>query len=278
MNKLITIASLAFAMLCASAAFANHQWGNYHWERSTNPLDKALGDNVTSQWYDSLLLSQQDWDASSVLSVSIGSGGVKNAKRCSVKNGSIEICNERYGYNGWLGVATITISGDHITSGSVKLNDSYFDTQTYDTPAWRNSVMCQEIGHIWGLGHNDEDFATTTGTCMDYSTDPELNQHPDAHDYEMLEQIYSHLDAPQVDGGSGGCNPRSPKCNANGNPRVVAEEVLELIDMSGPAQWGRLVSEHGPQEVFELDFGGGNKIITFVTWTLETAAGPHDTH
>jgi hypothetical protein len=41
--------------------------------------------------------------------------------------------------------------------------------------------------------------------------------------------------------------------------------------MNGPAQWGRLVSEHGPQEVYELDFGGGRKVITFVTWTLERA-------
>ncbi|MCK5499521.1 MAG: hypothetical protein KAI77_09980, partial [Gammaproteobacteria bacterium] len=26
-----------------------------------------------------------------------------------------------------------------------------------------------------------------------------------------------------------------------------------------------------PQEVYELDFGGGCKVITFVTWTLERA-------
>lgn len=277
MTKMTRIASLVTgiaSLLFACASFADNKWATYHWERSSNPLAKELGDNTTSQWYDSLIMSWQDWDSSSALDLTIASGGVKNPKRCTAKNGRIEICNARYGFNGWLGVASITVSGGHITSGVVKLNDSYFDSSTYDTPAWRNSIMCQEIGHIWGLHHNDEDFNTTNGTCMDYSSNPEPNQHPDLHDYQMLEEIYAHLDSNGDDGGSSGCNPRSPKCNAGG----VAAKVLGLIDMAGPAQWGRLISEHGPQEVFELDFGGGNKITTFVTWTLERAGGPHDTH
>jgi len=43
------------------------------------------------------------------------------------------------------------------------------------------------------------------------------------------------------------------------------------MNANGPAQWGRLISAHGPQEVYEMDFGGGRKILTHVTWTLERA-------
>lgn len=275
MIKLTRFASLVMGMMIiASPSIANNTWGNYHWERSSNPLVKDLGDNTTSQWSDSLLMSWYDWDQSDALELLIGPGGVKNPKRCAARNGGIEICNARYGFNGWLGLASITVSGGHITSGVVKLNDSYFDTSTYGTPEWRNSVMCQEIGHIWGLGHQDENFNNAPLlSCMDYSNPPW--EHPNDHDYQTLSDIYTgHVDISDDTSEPKGCNPKSPKCNAGG----VAEEVLALIDMAGPAQWGRLLSEHGPQEVFELDLGGGNKVITFVTWTLDRANGPHDTH
>ena len=40
------------------------------------------------------------------------------------------------------------------------------------------------------------------------------------------------------------------------------------IDFETPAQWGRLVrsSRQGRTEVYELDFGGGHKVFTFVIW------------
>jgi len=43
------------------------------------------------------------------------------------------------------------------------------------------------------------------------------------------------------------------------------------LDFENAGNWGRLVGEsrsHG-QSVYELDFGGGHKVFTFVTWTLE---------
>jgi hypothetical protein len=39
--------------------------------------------------------------------------------------------------------------------------------------------MCQEVGHTFGLDHQDENFNNTNlGTCMDYTNDPSTNQHP----------------------------------------------------------------------------------------------------
>jgi hypothetical protein len=273
-------ASLAFA---SSIAIANHSWGNYHWERSQNPLQKELQFNLSGSWPDHFHVAVSDWHQSTVLSLSSKPGNVKSLRRCSPKRGEIQVCNEAYGFNGWLGIAGISVSGEHIESGYVKVNDSYFNSSAYNTPAWRQSVMCQEIGHIWGLGHNDENFNNPpTGTCMDYSVDPTANQHPDTHDYAMLESIYAHLDGGGgTDGGEddSGCNPRSPKCNAGARPsNDVANRILGDISMKGPKQWGRLISGHGPIETFELDLGNGRKILTTVTWTLERANGSHDDH
>ena len=95
-----------------------------------------------------------------------------------------------------LGVAQIRLSGAHISQGTVKLNDTYFNTAQYNTPAWRNLVSCQEVGHTFGLDHQDENFDNANlGTCMDYTNDPSTNQHPNQHDYDELETIYSHNDS-----------------------------------------------------------------------------------
>ena len=50
-------------------------------------------------------------------------------------------------------LAQIWVSGKPITQGATKVNNTYFDTPTYDTSAWRNLVMCQEVGHTLGLDH-----------------------------------------------------------------------------------------------------------------------------
>jgi len=263
----VTIAGLAFSVV----SLGNHSWGNYHWERGSNPLKLNLGDNVNNVWYSHLEAATADWKTSTVLDLAIidGNGG----RRCKPSTGAVEICNGSYGNNGWLGIAGISVSGDHIQSGYVKLNDTYFDTSTYDTPAWRQMVTCQEIGHIFGLAHQDENFSNSNlGTCMDYTSYPDSNQSPNQHDYDQLADIYGHLDGSSGGGGDtgggGGCfPPNSKKCNG----ALPAADILAQIDMDGPAQWGRLVSAHGPMEVYELDFGGGRKIITHVTWTLEAA-------
>jgi hypothetical protein len=225
---------------------------------------------VDSTWAWYLSSSSEYWSASAVLDTEVVPGSTK-PKPCKAKDGNVQICNAGYGFNGWLGIASISVSGDHITAGVVKLNDSYFDASTYDTPEWRQFVMCQEIGHTFGLDHQDENFDNENlGTCMDYTSDPASNQQPNDHDYAELETIYGHLDVTSGGGGSdeggSGCNPRAPWCNG-----ASAADILSTTEMNGPAQWGRLVSEHGPQEVYELDFGRGRKVITFVTWTPERA-------
>ncbi|NOR70016.1 MAG: hypothetical protein GQ532_10050, partial [Methylomarinum sp.] len=137
-------------------------------------------------------------------------------------------------------------------------------------------VMCQEIGHAFGLGHQDEGFNNgNLNTCMDYINDPDSNQHPNSHDYSMLESIYNHLES--ADSGGGDCNPRNPNCRPNANiPSFVSD-----MEFQGPGpdpQWGNLVqrSMDGHQEVYVLDLGRGNKVITHVTWVESRNRSHHD--
>ncbi len=173
------------------------------------------------------------------------------------------MCSNRYGFNGWLGVAQIWLSGRHITQGTVKVNDSYFNTATYNTPAWRQMVMCQEIGHTFGLDHQNETFGNANlGTCMDYTNDPDgsiknqlSNEHPNDHDYLELEAIYKHADTTA-----------SVQSASRGSPSPTGE--ANRSTGIGTAEWGRLIrsTNGGRTERFELDLGNGHKVVTFVIW------------
>ena len=243
------------------AVNANHAWGNYHWARSSNPLSLQIGDNVTATWDAHLSAAVADWDASSVLSLAVAPGQARG--KCRPTSGRIEVCNDFYGNNGWLGIAQIWVSGDHITQATTKVNDTYFSSAPYNTPDWRQFVMCQEVGHDFGLGHQDEAFDNPNlGSCMDYTNDPTRNDgqgnnlHPDTHDFDQLMSIYTHLDS---SGGGGGCNPRSPNCTSGNNG-------LPGSDFDTPGEWGQLVRAEGRIAVYERDFGNANRVVTFVIW------------
>lgn len=214
MGKLLAlVGAAALALGVVGTALANHSWGSYHWERSANPLVLSVGDNVNSTWDGYLNDAIADWDASSVLSLSKVNGGTTPAT-CAPTSGRAEVCNAAYGSTGWLGIAQIwATKGSHITQATTKVNDTYFNQAQYNTAPWRRLVMCQEVGHDFGLDHQDENFSNANlGTCMDYTNDPDgppSNEHPNAHDYAQLESIYAHLDG---SGGGKPCNPRKPTC------------------------------------------------------------------
>ena len=246
-------------VLFASAVFAeieNHSWNGYHWARQSNPFNLKIGDNVSSVWDSYLVTTTSDWSQSTVLNMNIVAGQAKS-RNCRPTNGRVEVCNSTYGNNGWLGVAQVWINGSHITQGTVKLNDTYFNTPTYNTTAWRNLVSCQEVGHTIGLDHQDTNFNNPNlGTCMDYTNDPSTNQHPNQHDYDELQTIYSHLDSFTT-------------------VLEARPAAMDQIDLSGPGQWGQLLREKGRTGLYELDFGGGHKVFTFVIWADEDGGRDH---
>ncbi len=236
---LVVTAFAALAVFVGTAS-ASHAWGNYHWARTSNPFALKLGDNVSSGWDAHLGTTSSDWSKSTVLDTSIVTGG-STGKRCRATAGRVEVCNSTYGKNGWLGVASIWASGDHITQATVKLNDTYFNTAKYNTPAWRNLVMCQEVGHTFGLDHQDENFNNANlNTCMDYTNDPTSNQHPNQHDYDQLVTVYTHLDT----------------------TTTIAANASFLPDAVPSFAPAHRVSE----SVYRTDFGDGRSLVTHVFW------------
>jgi hypothetical protein len=214
MWKVLAIVGVAAVSLAVvGTALANHAWGNYHWSRASNPLSLDVGNNVNQGWDGYLNDAISDWSASSVLELTKVSGGTTGST-CAPTSGRIEVCNAAYGNTGWLGVAQIWVKRSHITQATTKVNDTYFNTAQYNTAPWRRLVMCQEVGHDFGLDHQDENFDNPNlGTCMDYTSDPDgppSNEHPNAHDYEQLESIYAHLDG--SGGGGSGCHGHNPNC------------------------------------------------------------------
>ena len=284
--KIALLISLAFAAFPAFT-YANHSWNGYHWARTSNPFTLQLGDNVgdgnsASLWAGYLTRASDHWSNSlspwaHVLDTIVVDGNnLTNLRKCPPTSGRVEVCNYKYGTNGWLGVAQIWLASGHIYQGTVKLNDSYFNNSRYpkyNSTPWRNLVICQEVGHTFGLDHQDENFGNTNiGTCMDYTNDPDGtlanpdqadNEYPNGHDYEELASIYSNLDSTTTVGQtvqSGAGKGKLP-------PALTGTDNDEPVQL-GTAQWGKLIksTNNGHTELYELDLGHGHKILTHVIW------------
>ena len=274
MKKIIMLSVLALSFgSLVPAVSADHSWGGYHWARTSNPFTLKVGDNVSSKWDSYLDEAISDWSASSVLDLTKIVGSTR-PRTCKAKTGQIEVCSERYGNNGWLGLAQIWVSGSHITKAVAKVNDTYFNTSTYNKPAWRRLVMCQEIAHDFGLDHQDEEFNNANlGSCMDYTNDPDgglggavsddpSNEYPNAHDFEQIESIYAHLDDTTTIGQT-----NSGPGRFAGVPGIKGVD-LQDIDLDNPSAWGRAIRQdaRGRNSLHVRDLGRGEKVFTFVTW------------
>lgn len=226
---------------------ASHSWNNYHWARQNNPFSLKLSSNLSASWQPYLAVSSTDWSASSVIDTKIITG-TKYPKTCRPTAGRVEVCNAKFGSNGWLGLAQVWISASHITQGTVKMNDTYMTVAPYNTNEEKTHVMCQEIGHTFGLGHQDVTGAAV-GTCMDYSNDIG-SQHPNQHDYAELEQIYAHTDS-----------------TTTVDTVTTSSAAAEKSDLNNKQNWGRRVfrSRSGLLEVHEREFSDGSKLLTTVT-------------
>jgi hypothetical protein len=241
MRRLLVVVVIATlgAGASVSPAAASHSWGDYHWARTANPFTIQLGDNVSSAWDSYLGTAAADWSrdtAGNPLNATVVAGATR-PRPCRAQNGHVEVCATTYGNNGWLGLAQIWVTSDgHIVKGVAKMNDTYYSLPKYNTPEWRGAVMCQEIGHTFGLDHQDEsgeDFHT----CMDYASNPDGdNMHPNTHDYEQLATIYAHLDS------------------------------TTTIASSLSAGASGIVGTRVDGSTFVKRFADGSRLITFVVW------------
>ena len=268
--KKILIAVLG-AVVFSSASYADNFWGPpYHWARTTSSFDLTIINSTTSDWDYYVTSATSNWSTSSSVLNMIeveGSTAKKTRRRCKGGSGKVRVCNLAYGWNGWLGIAGISIDSlNHITTGYTKFNDTYFSTSYYDNPEWKMSVACQELGHNVGLGHQDEDFYNQSlFSCMDYQVPP--YEYPNAHDFQQLGSIYGHLDSyttlpdagSDPDSGSGGsCNaPPNKGCNKGESP-----------GHNGDIGWGMSLGRRGQGETFIRVDPDGTRHITHVTWAI----------
>ena len=250
MKRVTVVLSVAAVCVGAGAtpAFANHSWGGYHWARTTNPFTIKLGDNLASGWKSYLQTASSDWTASTVMDTTIVPGQAN--RRCRPTSGRVEVCNGSYGQNGWLGLAQIWLSSSgHIRQGTVQVNDTYFALSQYNFTTERLHVMCQEVGHTFGLDHQDTSGASLN-TCMDYyrntSNSDTKSTHPNKHDYDELALIYQHLDSTTAIGSE----PAGPA----GDPPVNLPGAREAV--------------------YATRLADGGQLLTFVFWANPVTSAP----
>jgi hypothetical protein len=242
---------------------ATHSWGGYHWARTTPQFTLKLGNNMTAaDWRSYLAQTSLDWNSGNSAVLTAVVAGTSN-KRCAMVAGTTQVCNGTYGNNGWLGLASINITGGvHITQGSAKMNDTYFNTATYNNPNEKLHVVCQEVAHTFGLDHQSTD-GSSQNSCMDYFSNTGVNAtstlstKPNAHDFEELNIIYAHLDT----------------TTTVASLAALAASASEVSD--DPNSWGQLVkqSANGRSSTYERYEWDGSKTLTHVYWTLEAVAG-----
>lgn len=266
---------VASAVLAATPVLATHSWGGYHWATTGSGLTVKVNTAVTSAWTSYVGTAISDWESSRYLALTAQTTSGVNPKTCNPIAGQVLVCSAAYGQRGWLGIASIWLSNGHIVQGTTKLNDTYYAFDFYNTPAWRAAVACQEIGHDFGLDHQDEIFDNVNlGSCMDYSRNPAggvyngfdygpNNEHPDKHDYDQLKIIYNHDDGYT-----------SATASTNFGIREVGKAAPPVISSAGsgdsPAEWGRAIryDAQGRPNVFEKDLAPGQKVLTHVFWAI----------
>ena len=292
------------------AVLADHSWGTYHWARTSNPFNLKVGNNMTGSWPGYYSAAIADWNCDfnpdtnsckqkrTVLNLITVPGS--SGKRCNAVSGTVQVCNGKYGYNGWLGLATIWLASgtDHITQGTTKMNDSYFSLSTYNNPNEKRHVVCQEVGHTFGLDHQDESGADFN-TCMDYFSNTGVNAtnthsiKPNAGDYdELLCKYVSSSDAANYVDSAGNTlvyghtitsttGTHTHSCTVAGHldstntaaASIASSPAGKGADTDDPNEWGTLVSQsaNGRSSTYERYEADGSTRITHVYWTVEAA-------
>ncbi|MEO6325501.1 MAG: hypothetical protein ABIT01_14690 [Thermoanaerobaculia bacterium] len=297
LKNVLSLTTLAVLFAAAVPADATHGWSSYHWPRSctTCPAvitvyDSTLTTNTgwpthlnRSVFGDSANPNTTDrrgWNDSGVLTLSITAGGNSSTTRsaCSPVTGALRVCNYTYGTStGWLGLAQInTVSGStsHIAWGTAKMNDSYFASGYPSTE--KRHVMCQEVGHDFGLGHTSEN-GSSQNTCMDYysntGTSDWTSTGPNQHDFDQL-KTQSHWSGAPVR------PPTVPLVS-----RAPSDFDRDLGDLNDESQWGEAVEfdSEGRGVVYErilgIDKDGDeHAIMTHVYWAdpLVPVDGPRE--
>lgn len=249
------------ALMLTAPAIADNTWGNYHWGREDDgEFELVINNHMTAdydQFFEEVL---DDWEDSGVLEFEDVDKPDDSYSRydCAAHEGQITVCNYEYGFYGWVGLAGIWIDKhNHIVAGYTLMNDSYLNLPLYQELGWKKGVLCQELGHDFGLDHQDESFGNDPlFTCMDYQR--ELHPTPNQHDYDVLAAMYDHEDA--YDSFMGEDDDGDHDHDQDDDDAVGAD-----IGMDSTV-WGTSLGREGDAEVFLRAYPDGSKVLTHVLW------------
>jgi len=257
------VAVVAFCALIPAPADATHSWAS-HWRRTAGVRNIPVRRFLSSIWISRYNTAMADWRKAAMTKIKpyTLTTGAQNPN-CPMVAGQISACDGNYGATGWGGYAQIWWDGSgHALYGRALQNNYYFSGSSATTVAWRQHIICQEIGHLFGLGHvNEIQNNRNTGSCMDYTNDPDggsggasssdpNNMHPNAHDYAIVNARHNHI---------GFIFPEAARDTPM--PQAVRD-----YDKKRLGQFGRLVysANDGLTERFEEHFPGGWGVATWV--------------
>jgi len=171
------------AVFCAAivlgqplGTLASHRWGCWKYaDANINFYNGASGDYYNIYREEALTDSNSWSNYTDINLTSVSSSGTTD---------HVNVYNGYYGSNGWLGIAEIRgYSGCTVRNGRARLNQSYLDNGSYSRTN-KKHVACQEVGHLFGLGHN----RSSSTTCMN---DTILSApQPNSHDQSLINSIY----------------------------------------------------------------------------------------
>jgi hypothetical protein len=174
-----------------NSPFDFNLWG--HAGRRCQGLELSVIDNLDEKWVPYFQQAIKDWERGDpdVLSLSVSKASVHDPD-CEFVTGSMVVCNGDYGNTDWIGLNQVMIRDDRIIASVALMNDYHLDRMSVEA---KQSTMCHELGHGFGLGHWDENFWNRDmGNCMDYTNTHENNQLPDRSNFLFLERMYGSLD------------------------------------------------------------------------------------
>jgi hypothetical protein len=261
MSGIRNLCAAAIALCLATAANASSKstdtYVESNWFRTTDELPIQINHTVTEEWLPAVEAASVEWNKSDRINSPL-LFGFSNVDKCSGISGTIQICSAPYGTNGWLGIARIVISGDHIAYGVAKLNDTYFVNAEYNESNWRQWILCRQLGHIYGLTlQNNAQFDQQQSSCMQGKAQGPEQTKPNISDFSALTKQYAEPDAFAKNIGI------SLRDSAAG---LNESEIIEQ-----PKYWGNVVhyDAAGRPDIYEKLVTPSRKVTTMVIWAKD---------
>ena len=262
---------MATYALVPTPTLASHgNWGGiYHWPRTTSAIqDIPIDEYHSSAWLTRYATAVADWRKPALTRIrikhSLNGTPKSGVSGCPKRTGRISSCDGFYGNTGWLGYGGFAAIGSHVVYGISWVNNTYYANSFYNNVPWRQLVICQEIGHALTLGHvNVINNNVNTGSCMDYTNDPDgggaygpSNMHPNSHDYTTLNTRHNHVGVLLPGFGA----EHSEPAELSASPALMEFSPKRISDM------GRLVSitDGGRTEQYVKDFGNDQVFVSYV--------------